>query len=225
MKAKNKSHALRQKRYRARKKWAADFDAERLEKLLIDPHEQKPFQDCQTPEQTLHTARVFAFAFRQKGVDCPDISADETIERFAYRVTRLWYSAPLGKILHFVSLKTFEFDADQGFTNALPLETFDSDWQPIPGSDITVDVASLAPIAPARAARAASPKKPECGGNGELCTDQTCLYFSWEIHWERQREIERKNIEKMNDLEYVKFQKELLEQSRLPAVRLGMIER
>ena len=226
MKAKNKSHALRQKRYRARKKWAAEFDAERVQKQLIDVHEIAPFRDFTTADEMLATSRIFANAFRKKNIECPDIGEGETIAQFAFRVQRLWYSKPLGDIMHFVSLRTCEFDSDLGFRNDLPLETFDEDWQPPADSDRTVDIGALPAIQSASAAPVPPKKrKCDCDGNGDVCIDQSCLYFSWEIHWERQREIERKHIEKMNDLEYVKFQKELFEKSRLPAVRLGMIER
>lgn len=215
-------HRERQKRYRARVAWAQQFDKERLEKELIDPHEQKPFQDYETVEQMLHTARVFAFAFRQKGVQCPDIAADETIERFAYRVTRLWYSALLGKILHFVSLNTCEFNPDLGFTNHLPLESFDEDWQPMADSNVTVDITSLPPVAPAPAPLAAKMPKPpqhDCSSDRTACSDQSCLHFSWELYWERQREIERRHIEKSNELEWIAFQRKLLEsETTLPSV-------
>jgi hypothetical protein len=216
-------HRQRQQRYRSRVAWAKQFDEERRSKMLIDIYEYLPFQDYRTSEEMLTTCRRFAFAFRAKGIPCDDIQPNETVESFARRIVKLFFSKPLGDIMKFLSLKTYEFDDDMGYRNDQALETL-AYWEPAPDSDHTIDVTSLAPIALAPAARSKQPNC-DCGGNSEVCSNQSCLYFSWELHWERQREIERKNIEKLNQVEYLQFQKELLEQSRLPVVRLAMIER
>jgi hypothetical protein len=135
---------LRKRRDRARndeyRLWESDFDFERLEKGggLIDVHEKSPFVDYETPEEQLHTCRMFAHAFRQKKVDCPDIQAGETIEAFCRRVIELWYSKP-GEKMFFVGLKTLCFDNDLGFRNAEPMD-FTTGWHILPSTDVTVDI-------------------------------------------------------------------------------------
>jgi hypothetical protein len=219
-------HRQRQHRYRCRVAWAKQFDDERRSKMLIDIYEYLPFQDYQTSEEMLTTCRRFAFAFRAKGVTCDDIQLDETIESFSRRVVKLWFSKPLGEIMHFLSLNTYEFDPDMGYRNDEAVETF-AYWEPASDSDHTVDVTSLAPIvpAPAQASRVQSAKKPvhDCHGS-EDCDDPSCLYFSWANEFARRREIEIKNIQKLNDEEALKTQRASLELSRtaLPCVSFRM---
>jgi hypothetical protein len=127
------------------KKWRATFDIERLSKNggLIDVCEIAPFIDCTRPEEHLNTARIFAFAFRHDGVDCKDIELNESIDRFCFRVHKLWYSNPKGSVLLFVGLRTLRFDDDMGMRQ---IDFDDSDWEILPGTDVTVDVAALKPI-------------------------------------------------------------------------------
>ncbi len=127
------------------KTWQVEFDNERLSKGggLIDVCEVAPFIDCKTPDEHLHTSRLFAFAFRHAGTDCPDIQPDETIDCFCRRVHKLWYSKPKGSVLFFVGLRTLRFDDDMGMRQ---LDFDDTDWEVLPGHDVTVDVATLPPI-------------------------------------------------------------------------------
>jgi hypothetical protein len=126
--------------------WTADFDLECLVKGggLINISEKSPFIDCRTLDEHLHTARIYAFAFRHAGIDVPDIQPDETVDRFCFRVHRQWYSIPVGKVMFLVGLRTKRFDDDMGMRR----EEFDFDatWEVLPFLTVTVDVAALQPI-------------------------------------------------------------------------------
>jgi len=125
-------------------KWEVSFDLERLSKGggLIDIHEVAPFADCETLQEYLSTTRKFAYAFRAEGQDCKDIQPGETINGFMLRVQKLWYSAPLGTVMHFVRLDNCEFDDDLGFSRAIPVD-WSSDWTPTPGSLTAEEIAAL----------------------------------------------------------------------------------
>lgn len=126
-------------------KWEADFDRERLSKRCIDPHETEPFVNCETVDEILKSARIFAYAFRHARVDCPDIQVGERISDFARRVAALWYSVPVGEIMSFVSLRTLHFDDDMGFRRAREFD-FTKCWYDLPGTDVVVDVSALQPV-------------------------------------------------------------------------------
>jgi hypothetical protein len=164
------------------KKWRASFDIERLSKNggLVDVSEIAPFIDCTRPVEHLHTARIFAFAFRHDGVDCQDIQHDETIDRFCFRVHKLWYSKPKGSVLSFVGLKSLRFDDDMGMRQV----DFDAtDWKILPGTDVTVDVAALKPIGK-------EPQIPEWEQAGFPC------YSDWIEHFAKE-ERKRKGREEL----------------------------
>src|SRR6266852_1119979 len=121
------------------RKWTANFDLERLSKAggLIEVCEVRPFVDCATVWEYLHTSRMYAYALRQIETECPDITSSETINDFILRIHKAWYaSAPLGEVFHFVQLATSEFDDDLGFKRDAPYDW--SSWIPIPGSDVTL---------------------------------------------------------------------------------------
>jgi hypothetical protein len=166
------------------KKWQAEFDIERLSKGggLIDPCEKAPFIDCRTPEEHLHTARIFAFAFRHARTDCPDIQPDETIDRFIFRVHKLWYSKPKGQVMFFVGLRTLRFDDDMGMRREE--FDFDSEWEVLPGHDVTVDIAVLQPIGK-------EPEVPEWEKGGFTC------YSDWRDHNDEEQR-KKKNREQLD---------------------------
>src|SRR5713226_6968466 len=72
-KLEKKAQALRKRRSRAKGredeelvKWEVSFDLERLSKWggLIEFYEVRPFVECNTLQEYLHIARMFAHAFR-----------------------------------------------------------------------------------------------------------------------------------------------------------------
>lgn len=146
-----KKESSTRRRYRAvakgneQIKWQASFDLERLSRHLIDPHEIAPFCDCESAEEILQTARTFALAFRHAKVDCLDIQAGEQISNFARRVAKLWYSVPVGSIMHFVSLRTLRFDDGMGLRRSAEFD-FDKCWCDLPETNVAVDVLALEPI-------------------------------------------------------------------------------
>jgi hypothetical protein len=128
-------------------KWQTSFDSERLRKGsgLIEVGEVRPFVDCETLQEYLHTARMFAHAIRQTGTECPDVSVSETVNDFIFRVHKAWYaSAPLGQIFHFVRLDDAEFDDDLGFRRATPVDW--SRWKPLPGSEVNLTAEEIAAL-------------------------------------------------------------------------------
>jgi hypothetical protein len=137
-KLRKKADALRQRRARAKGdnaesvRWQVSFDMERLTKGggLIDPDEVAPFVDCKYLSEYLTVTRMFAYAFRTTDDrDCPDIQAEETINEFMLRVQKLWYSAPLKTVMHFVGLDNCEFDDDLGFQRDEPVD-WENGWTP-----------------------------------------------------------------------------------------------
>lgn len=115
---------------------------------LIEVSEVRPFVDCETLDEYLHTARMFAHALRQIETECPDITTSETMNDFILRVHKAWYaSAPLGHIFHFVRLDNSEFDDDFGFKRETRVDW--SEWTPISSSEVRLtaeDISALPKI-------------------------------------------------------------------------------
>jgi hypothetical protein len=128
------------------KRWASGFDIERLSKEggLIEFFEIRPFIDCETVEEYLHSARLFARAFRAQDDDVPDIQPSETINDFIRRVHERWYSPAPGQMLFFVRLATAEFDDDCGFKRSEPWDY--SSWTPVPGSEVSLTAEEIAAL-------------------------------------------------------------------------------
>ncbi len=153
-KLEKKAQALRKRRSRAKDKedeglvkWEVSFDLERLSKAggLIEFYEVRPFVDCNTLREYLHTARLFAHAFRAQGEGVLDIQLGESINDFILRVHEKWYSsAPLGEIFRFVQLTTAEFDDDLGYSRDVPWN-YDT-WIPLPGSEVTLTAEEIAAL-------------------------------------------------------------------------------
>lgn len=138
------------------KLWDAEYDFEKLTKDggLIDIHESRPFVDVATPEELLHTCRIFALAmrrsiwFRKDKIDAPDIQPEETIGAFCYRITNLWYKTPAGSSGNplLVSLQTLRFDDDLGIVRPRT-ESFDAKYLlDEPTLNHVVDVSTLPQI-------------------------------------------------------------------------------
>lgn len=147
-----KDDALRQRRRRAKGErkdsvyWQTSFDRERLTKGsgLIDCDEIVPFVDCGDLSEYLTTTRMFAYAFRINDQDCEDIQIGEKIIDFIHRVQRLWYSVPLGEVMHFVRLDTCEFDDDAGFKRDVPVDW--DEWSVPLGSDVSLTADEIAAL-------------------------------------------------------------------------------
>ena len=88
-----------------------------------------PFVDCERFERVSdYNRRMFAYAFRVEDQDCEDIQMEKRLANFIFRVQNLWYSAPLGTVMHFVRMDNSEFDDDLGFKRDVPVDW--SEWNP-----------------------------------------------------------------------------------------------